>query len=246
MPSHHTYNWLTELYRSDRLRLRPRFERNMTSKSKQSTNAAKPMSTPHEARQEMKSDQKTSDGEQPTNTEPRWIPVEELSNYYANHKFIGRKYPVQSQLDFDNLYVDDSRDEIQDSESETSDDNQAANPTKNASGKSVRFKIDVKADSVVQSTPSKSTKSKGKRKTSQGGYGEEDEEGGSEEDEKKEEDRAEDTNAEKYKSCDTCHWAKVKCVLEEGDKKCLECQKHGRKCHFSIKGQRPAFQPPAS
>lgn len=218
----------------------------MASESKQSNNPTKTTSTPLEARQETKIDTKTSNVEQPTTTEPKWIPVEELGDYYANHKPIGRRYPVQSQLDFDNLYVDDSRDENQDTELETSDNKQAANPTKISSGKSVRFRIEAKADSVVQSTLSKSTRGKGKRKMSRGGYGEEDDNEGTEEDEKKKEGQTEDPNAERYKSCDHCNWARVKCVVKEGDKDCLECQKHGRNCHFSIKGRRPASRSSAS
>lgn len=204
------------------------------------------MSSPVEAHQKTKPDTKALNVEQPTTAEPKWIPVEELGDYYANHKPIGRKYPVQSQLEFDDLYIDDSRDDLQNSESEISDNKQAANPAKSSSGKSIRSKIETKADSVVQSTLSKSIKGKGKSKMSKGGYSKEDEGENSEEDEKKEKGQTEDPNAERYKSCDTCTWARVKCVLKEGDKICLECQKHGRKCHFSIKGQRPAFQPSAS
>lgn len=241
-----TSSRLTQLYRSDRPRFRRKSERNVMSESKQSNNPTKTMSTPLEAPQEMKTDTKTSNVEQPTTTRPKWIPVEELGDYYASHRPIGRRYPVQSQLEFDDLYVEDSRDGIQDGESKNSDNKQAANPSKSSLAKSVRFQTEAKADSVVQSTSSKSTKGKGKRKISQGGYGELDEDEGSQKDEKKKEDQTEDLNAERYKSCDHCTWAKVKCVMKEGDKNCFECQKHGRNCHFSIKGQRPAVQPLAS
>ena len=218
----------------------------MTSKSKKSKHATTESTSLEVAHQEMDSDHETSKIEQSTTTEPKWIPVEELGDYYAKHKPIGRRYPVQSQLDFDSLYIDESQDQIQDSEPETSNNKQATKPTRKSTGKSTATFGPItiaKSASVLQSITSKSTKGKGKSKTSKGQNSDEDEEESSEEDEKKEEDQVEDPNAERYKSCDTCFWARVKCVFEEGDKECQECEKRGRNCHFSIKGQRPSHQP---
>jgi len=219
----------------------------MTSNSKKSKYATTKSTSLEAAHQEMDSDHETPNIEQSTTTEPKWIPVEELGDYYAKHKPIGRRYPVQSQLDFDNLYIDESQDQIQDSESETSNNKQVAKPTRKPTGKSTAIFgpiTDAKSASVLQWLSSRSTKGKGKSKMSKGQNSDGDEEESSEEDEKKEEDQAEDLNAEKYKSCDTCFWARVKCVVKEGDKECQECEKRGRNCHFSIKGQRPSHQPP--
>ncbi|KAH0290476.1 hypothetical protein M436DRAFT_62742 [Aureobasidium namibiae CBS 147.97] len=219
----------------------------MTSKSKKSKYATTKSTSLGAAHQGMKSDHETSNIEQSNTTEPKWIPVGELGDYYAKHKPIGRRYPVQSQLDFDNLYIDESRDEIQDSESETSNNKQGAKPTRKPTGKSTATSgpiTDAKSASVLQWISSRSTKGKDKSKMSNGKYSEEDGEESSEEDEKQEEDQAEDPNTERYKSCDTCFWARVKCVVKEGDKRCQECEKRGRNCHFSIKGQRPLHQPP--
>jgi hypothetical protein len=204
-------------------------------------------------------DQETSDVEEPTTTEPKWIPVEELAHYYATHKPIGRKYPVQPQIDFDNLYIDDSRVEVQDSESEAVEIKQTTKRTKKRFGKSTaksRSKVQVKADSVVQSSTSKSTKTKGKSKIEEEQSSEESEEEISDEyeeessagDEMRLEQQAKGSDGEKYKSCDTCTWARVRCVPgkrtnDDGDKICVKCEQRGRDCHFSIKGQRPAKQP---
>jgi hypothetical protein len=192
-------------------------------------------------------DQETSGAEYTSATEPRWIPVEERADYYANHKPIGRKYPVQSQLDFDDLYVDDSLDAFVDSDMKVGDNKKAAKLTRKSVGKSMaksRSKIDVKADSVVQSTATTPTKGNGKSKMSEEGNIEDVEESSAEE-ESKEDRQAKDLNGEKYKSCDTCTWARVRCVPgkktnDDGDKICLKCEERGRDCHFSIKGQRPA------
>jgi hypothetical protein len=208
------------------------------------------MSSPPEAHQKMYPDQETSHVEQTTTSESKWIPVEELADYYAKHKPIGRKYPAPSQSDFDNLYVDDSLPEVQASELEASDKKKAAKLTKKPQGKSTatsRSMTDAKEDSVVQSTSSKPIKGDGKSKMSEGEYSEDDEEEGIEED-KSEDHRAKDSDRVKYKSCDNCTWARVKCVAgqntnTDGDKICLECEKRGHTCHFSIKGQRPATQP---
>jgi hypothetical protein len=222
-----------------------------SSKSQKSNKVIKTISIPPRANQEINVDQKTSDVEQPITTEPKWIPVEELAHYYTTQKPIGRKYPVQPQLDFDNLYIDDSRDEVQDSDAETGDIKQITKRTKKSSGKSTaksRSKIEVKADSVVQSTASSSTKTKSKIKMEKEESSEEYEEESSAEDEMRSEQRAKGPDGEKYKSCDTCTWARVRCVPgkktnNDGDKICLKCEERGRDCHFSIKGQRPAKQP---
>ncbi|KAH0350559.1 hypothetical protein KCU83_g4803, partial [Aureobasidium melanogenum] len=185
----------------------------------------------------MKITQEPPDVEQQPTTESKWVPVEDLSNYYANHNPIGRKYPAQSQLDFENLYIDDSRDEIPDSESEAGENKEAAklamNPTVQSTRKT-QAKVEAKADLISQVVTSKSTKEKRKNKMK--------EEESIEDDEKKDIQRK-DLDGEKYKSCDTCTWARVKCVPGkksnmDGDKICLQCQKRGRQCHFSIKGQR--------
>jgi hypothetical protein len=221
------------------------------------------MSSPPEAHQEMEPDRETSNVEQTTNSKPRWIPVEELADYYAKHKPIGRKYPALSQSDFDNLYVDDTLPEVQASELEARDKKKAAKSTRRPLVKSTatsRSNDEAKEDSVVQSTTSKPIRESGKSNMSKEKYSEdeeeeeedeEDEEGeeeeGIEEDEKREEPQVNSTGV-KYKSCDNCTWARVKCVAgqntnTDGDKICLECEKRGRTCHFSIKGQRPATQP---
>ncbi|KAG9588426.1 hypothetical protein KCU77_g2411, partial [Aureobasidium melanogenum] len=188
----------------------------------------------------MKITQEPPDVEQQPTTESKWIPVEDLSNYYANHKPIGRKYPARSQLqlDFENLYIDDSRNEIPDSESEADENKEAAklamDPTVQSTRKT-QAKVEAKADLIFQVVTSKSTKEKHKNKMK--------EEESIEDDEKKDI-QCKDADGEKYKSCDTCTWARVKCVAgkksnKDGDKICLQCEKHGRQCHFSIKGQRP-------
>ncbi|KAG9565502.1 hypothetical protein KCU71_g5270, partial [Aureobasidium melanogenum] len=187
---------------------------------------------------EMKITQEPPDVEQQPTTEPKWIPVEDLSSYYANHKPIGRKYPAQSQLDFENLYIEDSRDEIQDSESEVDENKEAAKLATNSTVQSTRktqAKVEAKADLISQVVTSKSTKEKCKNKMK--------EEESIEDDEKKDF-QCKDPDGEKYKSCDTCTWAKVKCVPGkksnmDGDKICLQCEKRDRQCHFSTKGQRP-------
>ncbi|KAG9630603.1 hypothetical protein KCU95_g16250, partial [Aureobasidium melanogenum] len=187
----------------------------------------------------MKIIQEPPDVEQRPTTESKWIPVEDLPNYYANHKPIGRKYPAQSQLDFENLYIDDSRNEISDSESEADENKEAAklaiNPTVQSTRKT-KAKVEAKADLIFQVVTSKSTKGKCKNKMK--------EEESIEEDEKKKDTQGKNSDREKYKSCDTCTWARVRCVAgkksnKDGDKICLQCEKHDRQCHFSIKGQRP-------
>ena len=200
----------------------------------------------------MEPEQETSNIEQLTTTEPKWIPVEELADYYARTKPPGRKYPVQSQLDFEDLYIDESRGEVQNSGLEAVNRKQSTKSIKKISNKSSatsRSKVEAKEDSVVQST-SKSIQGNGKGKMGEGENSEEDEEESDEDDEKREEHQAKDLNDKKYKSCDTCTWARVRCVAgkntnADGDKICLECEKRGRDCHFSIKGQRPAGQPRA-
>jgi hypothetical protein len=194
-------------------------------------------------------DQETSGAEYTSATEPRWIPVEERADYYANHKPIGRKHPVQSQLDFDNLYVDDSLDAFVDGDMKVGDDKKKAAKLKRQSvGKSTaksESKVEVKADSAVQSTATTPTKGNGKSKMDKEEVGEGIEKESSAEDGMQDEHQAEDSNGEKYKSCDTCTWARVKCVPgkktnNDGDKICLKCEERGRDGHFSIKGQRPA------
>lgn len=193
---------------------------------------------------EMKIEQEPSDVEQRPTTEPKWISVEDLPNYYANHKPIGRKYPAQPQLDFESLYIDSSRDEVSDSESEAGESKDAAKlATKSAVKlmREARAKVESKVDlisQVVTSKPPKET-SKMKQEESSG-----DEEESSEEDEEMKDPQVKTSNEERYKSCDTCTWARVKCVPgkksnKHGDKICLQCEKHGRQCHFSIRGQRP-------
>lgn len=105
----------------------------------------------------------------------------------------------------------------------------------------IRAKVEAKADLISQAVTSKSTKKKSKMKKEESS---EDENERSEEDEKMGEPQVKDTIEERYKSCDTCTWARVKCVPgkksnKDGDKICLQCEKHGRQCHFSVKGQRP-------
>lgn len=165
----------------------------MTSKSRKSKYATTKSTSLEAAHQEMDSDHETPNIEQSTTTEPKWIPVEELGDYYAKHKPIGRRYPVQSQLNFYNLYIDESRDEIQDSESETSNNKQVTKPKRKSTGKSTATNgpiTDAKSASVLQWISSRSTKGKGKSKSrmSEGQYSEGDEEESSEKDEKKEED----------------------------------------------------------
>jgi hypothetical protein len=223
-----------------------------SSKSQKSNKVTKTISIPPRADQQIDTDQEPFDVEQPITTEPKWIPVEELAHYYATHKPIGRKHPIQPQLDFDNLYIDDSRDEVQDSESEAGDIKQITKRTRKPFGKSTaksRSKIEVKADSVVQSTASSSTKikSKSKSKMEKEESSEEYEEESSAE-EKGLEHQAKGPDGEKYKSCDTCTWARVRCVPgkkinNDGDTICVKCEERGRNCHFSIKGQRPEKQP---
>jgi hypothetical protein len=229
------------------------------SESQKSNKVTYAISDPLEENQETDTDQETSDVEEPTTIEPRWISVEELAHYYATHKPIGRKNPVQPQIDFDDLYIDDSRVQVRDSESEADEIKQTTKRTKKRSGKSTadsRSKIQVKADSVVQPTTSKSTKTKGKSKREEEKSSEESEEEisdeyeekSSAEDEVRLEQQAKGSDGEKYKSCDTCTWARVKCVPgrktnDNGDNICVKCEQRGRDCHFSIKGQRPAKQP---
>ncbi|KAK6003325.1 hypothetical protein QM012_001170 [Aureobasidium pullulans] len=195
-------------------------------------------------KKKMDNNQESPVAEQPPTTEAKWIPVEDLAEYYANHKSIGRKHPAQPQLDFDNLYIDNSRHEIQDSESEADENKEATKLAKKPSLKLMRtprVKVEAKAEPIAQPVTSKSTKEKGKSKLKEGSS--EDEEESSEED-KKEEPMAKNCDEEKYKSCNTCTWARVKCVAgkklnKDGGRICLQCEKHGRQCHFSIKGQRP-------
>lgn len=174
---------------------------------------------------------------QPAAAEPKWIDVEDLQDYYANSAPLGRKHPAQTQYDFENLYIDGSFDEIQNNESEpgeskeAGDNKEAAKLTKEPTIKSrgmTEAEIEAKADLIIQAAT-----------------GSEDEEESSEEDEEKQEPRIKKSNGRKYRSCDTCTWAKVKCVPgkmsnKDGDKMCLECEERGRRCHFSIKGERPA------
>ena len=185
----------------------------------------------------MEIDYDLSDFEQPSSTEPKWIPVEDLQDYYANSVPVGRKYPGQTQYDFDNLYIDGSFDEIQDNESEAGENKEAGDNKETAklatkrtikSTRMISVEIETKADLIVQAAT-----------------GSEDEEESSEEGEKKNEPQTKDHDGAKYKSCDTCTWARVKCVPGKNSNKdedliCLQCEKHGRQCHFSMKGQRPA------
>ncbi|KAH0362215.1 hypothetical protein KCU65_g8167, partial [Aureobasidium melanogenum] len=186
----------------------------------------------------MKINQEPPDVEQQPTTQSKWIPVKDLSNYYANHKPIGRKYPAQSQLDFENLYIDDSRDEVSDSESEAGENKEAAKLAIKSTVQSTRktqAKAEAKADLILQVDTNNSDEENWKNKMKKQ---ESIEEG------QKKDLQSKDPGGEKYKSCDTCTWARVKCVAgkksnKNGDKICLQCEKHGRQCHFSIKGQRP-------
>ncbi|CAD0101036.1 unnamed protein product [Aureobasidium mustum] len=188
----------------------------------------------------MENDHKPSAVEQLSTTEPKWIPVEDLAKYYTDRKTPGRKYPEQPQLDFETLYIDNSFDEIQESESklgdnkEAGENQEAAKLAKESTIKSpymTEAEIEAKANLIIQAAT-----------------GSEDEEESSEEDEEKQEPQTKKSNGAKYKSCDECTWARVKCVLgrtsnKDGSKICLECEERGRRCHFSVKGQRPAKKP---
>ncbi|KAH0341275.1 hypothetical protein KCU81_g6369, partial [Aureobasidium melanogenum] len=186
---------------------------------------------------EMKIHQEPPDVEQQPTTESKWIPIEDLPNYYANHKPVGRKYPAQTQLDFENLYIDDSRDEILDSESEAGENEEAAKLAIKSTVQSTRktgAKVKAKAD-LIQMDTSNSDEENCKNKTKKRE---------SIEEAKKKDLQSNDPNGQKYKSCDTCTWARVRCVAgkklnKNGDTICLQCEKHARQCHFSIKGQRP-------
>lgn len=186
----------------------------------------------------MKINQKSPDVEQQPTTESKWIPVEDLSNYYAHHKPIGRKYPAQSQHDFENFHIDDSRDEVSDSESKTGENKETAKlaiKSTTQSTRNTRTMVEAKTDLIPQVVTSNSNEKICKKMK---------EEESMEADEKKKDTRGMDPDGEKYKSCDTCTWARVKCVAgkksnKDGDKICLQCEKHSRQCHFSIKGQRP-------
>jgi hypothetical protein len=220
-----------------------------SSESQEPNKAIKTIIDPPDTHQEMSTDddQAISGAEHTSTTEPRWIPVEELADYYAKHKPIGRKYPVQPQLDFDDLYVDDSLDAFVDGDVKVGDNKKAAKLRRKSVGKLTAksgSKVEVKADSVVQSTATTPTKGKGKSTMSEEGNIEEVDESSAEE-ETPEDHQVKDHNGEKYKSCDTCTWARVRCVPgkkinNDGDKICLKCEERGRDCHFSIKGERPA------
>jgi hypothetical protein len=220
-----------------------------SSESQKLNKAPKTILDPPDAHLEMSidNDQEAPSVEQPSTTEPKWIPVEELADYYAKHKPIGRKYPVRPQLDFDNLYIDESRDDAVDSDMEFETSKKAVKPGRKSVGKSTaksRSKVEVIADSVVQSTATTPTKGNGKSKMSKEGSIEEVEESSAKE-ETTEDHQVKEYNTEKYKSCDTCTWARVRCVPgkktnNDGDKICLKCEERGRECHFSIEGQRPA------
>jgi len=185
--------------------------------------------------------------------EPSKIPVEELVDYYNSTKPPGRKYSKQIMSGFEDLYIDDSREDPEIPADEDSDIKskgkvggmkQAAKitgtkGTKSQTRKQSRSKAETKAGLTSQPTLAKDKKAKGKSKRT--------EEDDDEEEEKKKDNSEQQKRTPppeaRYDSCDQCAHKHIGCLgadrsLKSDDWLCNNCRKEGYECHFSLRGFR--------